>query len=59
VQVSLKDLEFPVLLTKQHFTNKDDSTGERFLVSNDVRLTDKQFTTIYKKGGVLKNITRV
>jgi hypothetical protein len=49
VQVWLKDLEFPVLLTKHHFTNKDNSTGERFLVSNDVRLTDDRFTTIYKK----------
>ncbi len=49
VQVWLKDLEFPVLLTKHHFTNKDNSTGERFLVSNDVGLTDDRFTTIYKK----------
>ena len=49
VQVWLKDLEFPVLLIKQHFTNKDNSTGDRFLVSNDSSLTDEQFTTIYKK----------
>jgi transposase len=54
VKVWLKDLEFPVLLTKQIFTNKDNSTGVRFLVSNDfssggVPLTDEQFTTIYKK----------
>lgn len=54
VKVWLKDLEFPVLLTKQIFTNKDSSTGVRFLVSNDfssggVPLSDEQFTTIYKK----------
>jgi hypothetical protein len=49
VVVWLKDLEFPVLLSKQLFTNKDDSTGYRFLVSNDLSLTDDQFTTIYKK----------
>jgi Transposase DDE domain len=49
VQVWLKDLEFPVLLTKQIFTNKDNSTGYRFLVSNELSLTDDQFTTIYKK----------
>ncbi len=49
VQVWLKDLEFPVLLTKQFFTNKANSTGERFLVSNDLSLTDDQLTTIYKK----------
>ena len=49
VKVWLKDLEFPVLLTQQLFTNKDGSTGVRFLVSNDFSLTDEQFTTLYKK----------
>ena len=49
VEVWLKDLEFPVWLTKQHFTNKDNSTGDRFLVSNESSLTDDRFTTIYKK----------
>jgi hypothetical protein len=49
IKVWLKDLEFPVLMTKQIFTNKDSSTGVRFLVSNDFNLTNEQFTTIYKK----------
>lgn len=49
VKVWLKDLEFPVLLIKQVFKNKDQSTGVRFLVSNDFSLNDDQFTTIYKK----------
>jgi len=49
VKVWLKDLEFPVFLHKQVFTNKDNSTGSRFLISNDFSLTDEQFTTIYKK----------
>lgn len=49
VKVWLKDLEFPVLITKQVFTNKDLSTGVRFLVSNDFSLTDELFTTVYKK----------
>ena len=49
VQVWLKDLSFPVLLTKQVFTNKDDSTGVRFLVSNDFSLTNEDFLTTYKK----------
>lgn len=49
VKVWLKDLGFPVLLTKQLFTNKDEWAGYRFLVSNDLSLTDDQFTTIYKK----------
>lgn len=49
VKVWLKDLEFPLLLTKQVFTNKDQSTGVRFLVSNDFNLSDDDFTTLYKK----------
>jgi hypothetical protein len=49
VKVWLKDLEFPLLLTKQVFKNKDQSTGVRFLVSNDFSLSDEGFTTLYKK----------
>ena len=49
VKVWLKDLEFPVLLTKQVFTNKNQSTGVRFLVSNDFSLSDSDFMTLYKK----------
>ena len=49
VKVWLKDLEFPVSVTKQVFTNKDFSTGIRFLVSNDFDLTNELFTIIYKK----------
>jgi hypothetical protein len=48
-KVWLKDLEFPLLLTKQVFTNKDLSKGVRFLVSNDFSLSDDDFTTLYKK----------
>jgi DDE superfamily endonuclease len=50
VSVWLKDMDFPVLLTKQVFTDGENRTqGVRFLVSNDFSLTDDQFTTIYKK----------
>jgi hypothetical protein len=49
VKVWLKDLEFPLLLTKQVFTNKNQSIGVRFLVSNDFSLSDDDFTTLYKK----------
>lgn len=59
VKVWLKDLEFPLLLTKQVFTNKDQSRGVRFLVSNDFSLSDDDFTTLYKKDGVSKNIIKV
>jgi len=49
VKVWLKDLEFPLLLTKQVFTNKNQSTGVRFLVSNDFSLSDDDFTSLFKK----------
>ena len=49
VKVWLKDLEIPLLLTKQVFKNKNQSTGVRFLVSNDFSLSDDDFTTLYKK----------
>jgi len=49
VKVWIKDLKFPVLLFRQVFKNKDGTTGERFLVSNDLTLTDDQFRTLYKK----------
>lgn len=50
VKVWLKDMDFPVLVTKQAFKNEEDkTTGVRFLVSNDFSLTDDDFTTIYKK----------
>ncbi|MFT4759498.1 MAG: transposase [Paraglaciecola sp.] len=49
LKVWLKDLEFPIHLTKQVFTNKNQSTGVRFLVSNDFSLSDDDFTTLYKK----------
>jgi len=49
VEVWLKDLAFPVLLTKQVFTNKDQSTGTRFLASNDFSLSEGEFTAIYHK----------
>jgi transposase len=42
-KVWLKNLEFPVLLVKHVFKNKDESIGVRFLVSND------DFITLYKK----------
>jgi len=49
VKVWIKDLEFPVAIFKQVFKNKDGTEGERFLVSNDLTMTDEQFKTLYKK----------
>ncbi|GHV41100.1 hypothetical protein FACS1894179_08670 [Bacteroidia bacterium] len=49
VKVWLKDLEFPLLLVKQVFKNKDNTIGTRFLVSNDYTLSYDLFTRLYKK----------
>ena len=49
VKVWIKDLEFPVKIFKQVFRNKDGSTGQRFLVTNELTLTDEQYRTLYKK----------
>ena len=47
--VYLKGLDFPVLLTKQVFKNKDDSEGILYLACSDIELTYNQITTIYQK----------
>ncbi|MDR1492643.1 MAG: transposase, partial [Planctomycetaceae bacterium] len=49
VKVWLKDLEISVLLCKFVFTNKDGSTGEMYLVSNNWELSTEEFKTLYKK----------
>ena len=49
VKVFLKDLEIPVLLWKQVFINKDGSTGEMYLVTNNLELLSDDFETLYKK----------
>jgi len=49
IKVWIKDLEFPVLVFKQVFRNKDGTSGQRFLVTNDLTLKDEQFRTLYKK----------
>jgi hypothetical protein len=47
--VYLKGLDFPVVLAKQVFTNKDGSPGVLYLVSSDTDLTYDQLTAIYQK----------
>jgi hypothetical protein len=49
MKVFLKDLEIPVLLCKQVFTNKDGSMGEMYLVTNNLKLSSDDFETFYKK----------
>jgi hypothetical protein len=49
VKVWIKDLQIEVILCKFVFTNKDGSTGEMYLVSNDLSLSAEKFQTLYKK----------
>jgi len=49
VQGWLKGLDFPVLLHRQIFTNKDESTGILYLITNDLNLTQDTLETTYKK----------
>jgi hypothetical protein len=49
VKVWLKDLDIPVRLCKLVFTNKDGSTGEMYLVTNNLERSTEEFKTLYKK----------
>ena len=49
VRVWLKDVELSILLIKQIFINKDNSTGIRYLATNNLDLTSEDFLNIYKK----------
>lgn len=48
-EIWVEDVPFALLLTKEVFTNKDGSTGERYLVTDDVTLTSDQITKLYQK----------
>lgn len=45
----VKGLDFPVLLIRQVFTNKDRSTAEQYLITNDMGLGSARIAAIYKK----------
>src|SRR5712692_902918 len=47
--VYLEDVDFPLLLVKQVFTNEDDAVGILYLVSSDTTLTYDGLTTLYRK----------
>jgi DDE superfamily endonuclease len=49
LEVYLEGVDFPLLLTKQVFTNEDSSVGVLYLVSSDTTLTYNQMTTLYQK----------
>lgn len=47
ITVWIKSIDFPVLLVKQVFVNKDGSTGELYVVTNDLLLDAELITTAY------------
>lgn len=48
-EVWLEDVPFPVLLSKQVFTNDDGSTGIRYLVTSDLTLSSDQIAKLFQK----------
>ena len=49
LEIWLKELDFPLLLTKQVFKNENGTVGELYLACSDLNLSFNQITTIYKK----------
>lgn len=47
-EIYLESVDFPLLLTRQLFTNGDGSTGTLYLVTSDVTLDATHLTTIYQ-----------
>jgi len=48
-KVWLEEVDFPLLVAKQRFTNEDGSVGERYLVTSDEALDYDQMTSLYKR----------
>jgi len=48
-QVWLEEVDFPLSLTKEVFTNKDGSVGVRYLVASEWTLTFDQIINLYQK----------
>lgn len=49
LEIWLEGVDFPLLLCKQVFTNKDGSQGVLYLVTSDLNLTALQMQTIYQR----------
>ncbi len=49
VEIYLEGVDFPLMLTKQVFTNEDGSQGVLYLVTSDLTLAPADITTIYQK----------
>lgn len=50
----IKDVNFPVAITKKVFTNEDLSTGEIYLISNDLELSGSDLYSTYQKRWVIE-----
>lgn len=50
----IKDVNFPVAITKKVFTNADLSTGEIYLISNDLELSGSDLYSVYQKRWVIE-----
>jgi hypothetical protein len=48
-EIWVEDVPFALLLSKEVFINKDGSTGERYLVTDDLTLSAEQMTKLYQK----------
>ncbi|HEX4946398.1 MAG TPA: transposase [Blastocatellia bacterium] len=48
-EIWVEDVPFALLLTKEVFTNKDGSTGERYVVTDDLTLDANRITKLYQK----------
>ena len=48
-EIYLKEVPFPLLFTKQIFTNEDGSRGVLYLVTSDTTVTSDQIKTCYKR----------
>lgn len=54
-EVWLKGLDFPVIVVKQVFINKGGSTGDMYLITNDLELSFQDICTIYQKRWNVEN----
>jgi hypothetical protein len=49
IEIFLGHVDFPMLLIKQVFADKDGSTGTLYLATSDTTMTYEQITTAYRK----------
>jgi hypothetical protein len=49
IEIYIEGVDFPLLLTKQVFTNEDGSQGVLYLVTSDLTLTFSDMETLYQK----------